>query len=61
MTQTEILGRLAEHSRQIEEHRTAIWLLEQQQSQLRELLIRSGWQPPASHSPIDSTPRLCAA
>ena len=43
----ETLDRLTEVSRQIEAHRTAIWLLEQQRYQLCEQLVSAGWTPPA--------------
>lgn len=42
----QLLGQLALMSKQIEEHRTSIWLLEQRQVSLREQLIAAGWKPP---------------
>lgn len=44
----QLLGQLALVSKQIEEHRTAIWLLERRQVTLREQLIAAGWKPPVS-------------
>lgn len=42
----EQLDRLADIRREIEAHATAIWLLEQERLQVRERLIRAGWQAP---------------
>ena len=47
MTADAILSKLAELAMLIESHRTAIYLLEQQQCQLREQLIPTGWTPPS--------------
>ncbi len=44
--QEELLERLAEIARQIEAHRTAMWLLERRRDEVRERLIASGWDPP---------------
>lgn len=43
----DLLEQLAELSRQVEAHRTAIWLLEQKRLQLRERLIAAGWKAPS--------------
>ena len=40
-----LLDDLAGIARQIEAHKTAVWLLEEQQRQVRERLIASGWKP----------------
>jgi hypothetical protein len=40
-----LLARLAELARDIEAHRTAIWLLEQQRDELRNQLRAEGWTP----------------
>lgn len=45
-TQRDLLDRLADLARQIEAHHTAIFLLERQQLEVREQLIRAGWKPP---------------
>lgn len=45
-TPQQLLDDLADIARQIEAHKTAIWLLEQQRLQTRERLIAAGWKPP---------------
>lgn len=42
----ELLDQLATISRNIEEHRTAIWLLENQRLEVQMLLAKSGWKSP---------------
>lgn len=42
----DLLDELVGIARQIEAHRTTIWLLEQRQLEVREKLIRAGWTPP---------------
>jgi hypothetical protein len=44
----ELLDDLVEIARNIEAHRTAVWLLEQRQIQVRERLIAIGWKAPES-------------
>ena len=46
MTEDEVLSRLAEISRLIESHRTAIFVLEQERFELQAKLRTSGWKPP---------------
>lgn len=46
MTPDAILTRLVELSRLIESHRSAIFLAEREQAELRGSLPASGWTPP---------------
>jgi hypothetical protein len=45
-SEDEILSRLAEISRLIESHRTAVWLLKRERSELLPKLPATGWKPP---------------
>lgn len=42
----ELLDQLVVIDRQIEEHRTGIWILERRRDDLRALLVKSGWAAP---------------
>ena len=46
MSIDDITARLALIAQQIEAHRTAIWLLEDEQAQLRQKLRAANFQPP---------------
>jgi hypothetical protein len=46
MIADEILGRLVELDRKVEEHNTAVFLLEMQRTTLRNNLAATGWTPP---------------
>lgn len=48
-----ILDRLAEFSRQIEAHRAAVFVLDQERQELQAKLLSAGWQPP----PLPEKPR----
>jgi len=41
-----LLDELADIARQIEAHRTTVWLLERQRDEVRNRLISSRWKPP---------------
>lgn len=41
-----LLDQLADIARQIEAHKTVVWLLERQRDELRHRLIAAGWKPP---------------
>lgn len=51
-TQRQLLDQLVEIARQIEAHRTAAWVLEERQRQMRAQLIATGWT--ASKTPETS-------
>ena len=44
--QRQLLEQLAEIARNIEGHRAGIFILEDQQRRVREMLVASGWKPP---------------
>ena len=46
MSIDELTAKLAKAAQQIERHRTAIWLLEDEQAQLRQKLRAANFQPP---------------
>lgn len=48
MSESALLVRLAEMARDIEAHRTAIWVLEQQRDELRNQLRAAGWIAPTA-------------
>lgn len=50
----QLVDQLALVSKQIEEHRTAIWLLEQRQVTLRGQLHAAGWSAPETPLHKDS-------
>lgn len=48
---TELLDQLTVIDRKIEEHKTGIWILQRQRDDVRALLVKSGWSPPAEVEP----------
>jgi hypothetical protein len=51
MTPDEILDELENLSRDIEAHKTAIWLLEQRRAELQGQLRATGWVAPTISGP----------